>query len=67
MFLYRAGDSNNWHIFYHFVGAVPQSTQLETMLKRLFRELDVELVSTQTKQVFERSLLSVALLSLMCS
>ncbi|XP_067678320.1 TPR repeat-containing protein DDB_G0287407-like [Haliotis asinina] len=29
-----------WHVFYHFVGAVPGSTSLEPMLKRLLREVE---------------------------
>ena len=30
-----------WHIFNHFVGAIPGSTDIEKMLKRLLRELKV--------------------------
>ncbi|XP_071502709.1 telomerase protein component 1-like [Diadema antillarum] len=30
-----------WHIFYHFVGAIPGSTNPERMVKRLLRELKV--------------------------
>ncbi|CAH1783140.1 unnamed protein product, partial [Owenia fusiformis] len=31
-----------WHVFYHFVGAVPGSTELEKLLKRLLKEMGVE-------------------------
>ncbi|XP_038079413.1 telomerase protein component 1-like isoform X2 [Patiria miniata] len=33
------GGDKGWHIFYHFVGAIPGSTDIEKMLKRLLREL----------------------------
>ncbi|XP_071952526.1 telomerase protein component 1-like [Antedon mediterranea] len=33
------GGSTGWHIFFHFVGAVPGSTDLEKALKRLLKEL----------------------------
>ncbi|XP_045158536.2 TPR repeat-containing protein DDB_G0287407-like isoform X2 [Mercenaria mercenaria] len=36
----KRSDSKTWHLFFHFVGAVPGSTNLEPMLKRLLRELD---------------------------
>ena len=39
--LYCRGGGKPWHVFYHFVGAVPGSTELERMLKRLLRELKV--------------------------
>ncbi|XP_072023567.1 telomerase protein component 1-like [Amphiura filiformis] len=34
------GGSNGWHVFYHFVGAVPGSTDLQDCLKRLLIEID---------------------------
>ena len=36
----RGGDKG-WHVFYHFVGAVPGSTELEQMLRRLLKEIGV--------------------------
>ena len=33
--------SKNWLVFYHFVGAVPGSTELEALLKRLLVEMKV--------------------------
>ncbi|XP_022107201.1 telomerase protein component 1-like isoform X2 [Acanthaster planci] len=33
------GGEKGWHVFYHFVGAIPGSTDVEKMLKRLLREL----------------------------
>ncbi|XP_071785835.1 telomerase protein component 1-like [Asterias amurensis] len=33
------GGEQGWHVFYHFVGAVPGSPNLEMTLKRLLREL----------------------------
>ena len=38
-------DGKSWHLFFHFVGAVPGSTSLEPMLKRLLREIDASNVS----------------------
>ncbi|GAB1609949.1 repeat-containing DDB_G0287407-like [Argonauta hians] len=36
----KSASGKSWHIFYHFVGAVPGSTTVEVMLKRLLREMD---------------------------
>ncbi|PIK34982.1 putative telomerase protein component 1 [Apostichopus japonicus] len=36
-----SGGSEGWHIFYHFVGAIPGSTDPEKMLRRLLRELKI--------------------------
>ena len=33
------GGSKGWVVFYHFVGAVPGSTELEQLLKRLLLEM----------------------------
>ncbi|XP_070562961.1 TPR repeat-containing protein DDB_G0287407-like isoform X2 [Ptychodera flava] len=35
-----AGDTG-WYVFYHFVGAVPGSTDLERALKRLLKEIGI--------------------------
>ena len=35
------GGGKKWNVFYHFVGAIPGSTSLECMLKRLLRELEL--------------------------
>ncbi|XP_064629063.1 TPR repeat-containing protein DDB_G0287407-like isoform X2 [Lineus longissimus] len=35
------GGKTGWHVFYHFVGAVPGSTDLEMLLKRMMKEIDV--------------------------
>ena len=40
-----SGGRPGWHVFYHFVGAVPGSTELFTMLKRLLLETSVVSVS----------------------
>ena len=40
-----SGGDKGWHVFYHFVGAVPGSTELEIMLRRLLREMDAVNVS----------------------
>ncbi|XP_071840216.1 TPR repeat-containing protein DDB_G0287407-like [Apostichopus japonicus] len=37
----EGGGSEGWHIFYHFVGAIPGSTDPEEMLRRLLRELKI--------------------------
>ena len=39
--LFSSDGGKSWHVFYHFVGAVPGSTYLEPMLKRLLRETQV--------------------------
>lgn len=39
-------DGRPWHVFFHYVGAVTGSTDLEPMLKRLLCELDVMADST---------------------
>ncbi|KAK3090415.1 hypothetical protein FSP39_011663 [Pinctada imbricata] len=36
----KHGDKS-WHVFFHFVGAVPGSTCIETMLKRLLTEVEI--------------------------
>jgi len=40
-----SGGRTRWHVFYHFVGAVPGSTELFAMLKRLLLEMSVVSVS----------------------
>ncbi|XP_072172518.1 telomerase protein component 1-like [Diadema setosum] len=40
------GGEKGWHVFYHFVGAVPGSTDLEMCLKRLLKELNLVNEST---------------------
>ena len=37
--LYDSGDQRPWHVFYHFVGAVPGSTELLGLLCRLLYEM----------------------------
>ncbi|XP_013381732.1 TPR repeat-containing protein DDB_G0287407 isoform X2 [Lingula anatina] len=34
-------DKMRWSVFYHFVGAVPGSTDAEQMIRRLLKELDI--------------------------
>lgn len=34
------GGESGWHVFYHFVGAVPGSTDVEKCLKRLLTEIN---------------------------
>ncbi|WAR23724.1 Y7407-like protein [Mya arenaria] len=36
----KRSDGKSWHVFFHFVGAVPGSTNIEPMLKRLLRSMD---------------------------
>ena len=42
--VYSVGRTD-WRVFYHFVGAVPGSTDLFSMLKRLLLEMEVVSVS----------------------
>ena len=44
VFLHSGGDKG-WHVFYHFVGAVPGSPNLEMTLKRLLKEIGAVNVS----------------------
>ncbi|XP_071945133.1 TPR repeat-containing protein DDB_G0287407-like [Antedon mediterranea] len=37
----QGGGDAGWHVFYHFVGAIPGSTDQEMMLKRLLKELKI--------------------------
>ncbi|XP_074643679.1 TPR repeat-containing protein DDB_G0287407-like [Tubulanus polymorphus] len=40
-----------WRVFYHFVGAIPGSTDLERMLKRFLREMDIVTESSMPKDL----------------
>jgi hypothetical protein len=40
-----SGSKTGWHVFYHFVGAVPGSTELLPMLQRLLKEIGAVTVS----------------------
>ena len=40
VFIISSGGEKGWHVFYHFVGAVPGSTELEKLLKRLLKETE---------------------------
>ncbi|XP_019645560.1 PREDICTED: TPR repeat-containing protein DDB_G0287407-like isoform X1 [Branchiostoma belcheri] len=57
-----AGDKG-WHVFFHFVGATPGSTDLELMLKRLLKELGVVNDSTMPKDLESTVQLTTAVLS----
>ena len=46
LFSFFRGGKQGWHIFYHFVGAVPGSTDLEQCIKRLLKELNAVTVSS---------------------
>ncbi|XP_022087926.1 telomerase protein component 1-like [Acanthaster planci] len=45
------GGEHGWHVFYHFVGAVPGSTDLEKCLKRLLKELNQVNEATMPKNL----------------
>ncbi|CAH1785089.1 unnamed protein product [Owenia fusiformis] len=45
------GGDKGWHVFYHFVGAVPGSTELEKLLKRLLKEMGVVDASNMPKDL----------------
>jgi len=38
-FVTSGGPKGSWHVFYHFVGAVPGSTELLGLLCRLLYEM----------------------------
>ena len=39
LYLYPRGSKNGWRVFYHFVGAVPGSTELRLLLHRILIEV----------------------------
>nr|XP_054764277.1 telomerase protein component 1-like isoform X2 [Lytechinus pictus] len=45
------GGETGWHVFYHFVGAIPGSTSLELCLKRLLKELKAFNEATMPKNL----------------
>lgn len=57
------GGDKKWHIFYHFVGAIPGSTSLECMLKRLLREMDMARNSNMPKDLDSASMMCCSMLS----
>ncbi|XP_035690264.1 telomerase protein component 1-like [Branchiostoma floridae] len=57
------GGDTGWHVFYHFVGAIPGSTDLETVLKRLLRELDIVNDTTMPKDMESTVQLTCGVLS----
>ncbi|XP_071494027.1 telomerase protein component 1-like [Diadema antillarum] len=52
-----------WHVFYHFVGAVPGSPNLEVTLKRLLREIGVVKDTQMPKDLEETCQVTYAALS----
>nr|XP_054748224.1 TPR repeat-containing protein DDB_G0287407-like isoform X1 [Lytechinus pictus] len=52
-----------WHVFYHFVGAVPGSPNLELALKRLLREIGAVKESQMPKDLEETCQVTYAALS----
>ncbi|XP_019618300.1 PREDICTED: telomerase protein component 1-like [Branchiostoma belcheri] len=57
------GGDTGWHVFYHFVGAIPGSTDLENILKRLLRELDIVNDTTMPKDMESTVQLTCGVLS----
>ncbi|KAL5022718.1 hypothetical protein ScPMuIL_001873 [Solemya velum] len=58
-----SGGNQRWHVFFHFVGAVPGSTMLESMLKRLLREMEVVNDSNMPKGVNATAQMCCSMLS----
>ncbi|ESO94433.1 hypothetical protein LOTGIDRAFT_232289 [Lottia gigantea] len=56
-------EGKPWHVFYHFVGAVPGSTSLEPMLKRLLREMEVVKDSNMPKDLDTTAQMCCSMLS----
>ena len=44
-----------WHVFYHFVGAVPGSTDVLQLMQRLLFEVGIEVGYTTTHHPVSRS------------
>lgn len=59
----KRSDGRSWHLFFHFVGALPGSTTLETMLKRLLREMDYINDSNMPKDVNAAAQMCCSMLS----
>ncbi|XP_038068590.1 telomerase protein component 1-like isoform X1 [Patiria miniata] len=57
------GGTQGWHVFYHFVGAVPGSPNLEATLKRLLKELGAVNDTTMPKDLETACQLTYATLS----
>ncbi|XP_071785038.1 telomerase protein component 1-like isoform X1 [Asterias amurensis] len=57
------GGDQGWHVFYHFVGAVPGSPNLESTLKRLLKELGIVNDTTMPKDLESTCQLTYATLS----
>ena len=49
-----SGGNQGWHVYYHFVGAVPGSTDMEKCLKRLLKELNQVNVSITLYQGYKQ-------------
>lgn len=56
-------SDKKWNVFYHFVGALPGSTSLEGMLKRLLRELELAKNCNMPKELDSASMMCCSLLS----
>jgi hypothetical protein len=50
LWIYRAGKKG-WKVFYHFVGAIPGSTELFRMLTRLLKETELVFMLLITKNI----------------
>ncbi|XP_025109541.1 telomerase protein component 1-like [Pomacea canaliculata] len=57
------GGNRKWHVFYHFVGAIPGSASLECMLKRLLRDMDMAKNSNMPKDLDSASMMCCSILS----
>ncbi|XP_033125459.1 telomerase protein component 1-like isoform X1 [Anneissia japonica] len=57
------GGDIGWHVFYHFVGAIPGSTDQEMILKRLLKELKICNDSNMPKDYEGAALLVAGVLS----
>lgn len=59
----KSACGRKWHVYYHFVGAVPGSTTVEVMLKRLLREMDVANDSNMPKDLDATAQMCCSMLS----
>nr|XP_006811880.1 PREDICTED: leucine-rich repeat and WD repeat-containing protein KIAA1239-like [Saccoglossus kowalevskii] len=57
------GGENGWYVFFHFVGAIPGSTDLEKTLKRFLREMKICTDANMPKDYETASQLTSSVLS----
>ena len=63
LIFFYSSDGSQWQLFYHFVGSVPGSTNLEQMLKQMLKQLEVTADSSMPKDQDSAAQLTCSVLS----